>query len=122
MSKRNFTIDHVNNYFYIFLIIHAFGFLYITRKINQSIERGFTQNKSGTCVLSHLIASFKHAHYKGQAKGWIQGGPGPGTPLTTKMRPQYQNSTKLRPQNGCFGPKIIIFFKNFSLPSLSINS
>ena len=32
------------------------------------------------------------------------GGPRGQGPLTTKMRPQQQNSTKLRPQNGSFRP------------------
>ena len=36
-------------------------------------------------------------------QGQIQGGPrGPGPPRPPKMRPQHQNSTKLRPQNGSF--------------------
>ena len=38
-----------------------------TRKIKQSVESGFSENKSGTCVLSNLIAPDMHAHYKGQA-------------------------------------------------------
>ena len=36
------------------------------------------------------------------------GGPqGPGPPQPPKMRPQHQNSTKLRPQNGSFRPVMI---------------
>ena len=32
---------------------------------------------------------------------------GPGPPRSPKMRPQHQNSTKLRPQNGSFRPVTI---------------
>ena len=41
-------------------------------------------------------------------QGRIQGGPGGlGPPWPPKMRPQHQNSTKLRPQNGSFRPVMI---------------
>ena len=41
-------------------------------------------------------------------QGWIQGGVrGPGPPRPPKMKPQHQNSTKLRPQNGSFRPVTI---------------
>ena len=48
-------------------------------------------------------------------------GPGPLRP--PKMRPQHQNSTKFRPQNGHFRSLNNHFFpQNFSLTSLGINS
>ena len=48
------------------------------------------------------------------AQGRIQGGPwGPRPPWLPKMRPQHQNSTKLRPRMAVLGPKIIIFFQKF---------
>ena len=39
------------------------------------------------------------------SRGGSRGGPGP--PRPPKMRPQHQNSTKLRPQNGSFRPVTI---------------
>ena len=42
--------------------------------------------------------------YKLMFQGRIQEGPGAQVPQTPKMRPQHQNSTKLRPQNSSFGP------------------
>ena len=40
-------------------------------------------------------------------RGGSRGAWGPGPPRPPKMRPQHQNSTKLRPQNGSFRPVTI---------------
>ena len=56
------------------------------------------------------------------SRGRSRGPLGPGPPWPPKMRPQHQNSTKLRPRMAVLGPKIITFSKNFSLASLGINS
>ena len=43
-------------------------------------------------------------------QGQIQGGTGGLGPQPPEMRPQHQNSTKLRPQNGSFRPLNNLFF------------
>ena len=69
-----------------------------SRILNKEIHGGAKSNNySETMVEMHAINS--------EVAGADPGGPrGPGPPRPPKMRPQHQNSTKLRPQNGSFRP------------------
>ena len=55
-----------------------------------------------TLLPTFLIWDSSPSHFRGGSRG------GPGVPpRPPKMRPQHQNSTKLRPQNGSFRPVTI---------------
>ena len=56
--------------------------------------------------LSTFFKVYNNVQISGSQSGTRSGADpgGPGSPWPPKMKPQYQNSTKLRPQNGSFRP------------------
>ena len=87
----------------------------VCMKYLKAITDKFVSGTSYTCCC-HLHSSITVTpdvtrHHKSLFQGWIQGGPGGPGPQPPKMRPQHQNSTKLRPQNGSFRPLNKHFFQ-----------
>ena len=74
-----------------------------TKSARKSKDK--TDSSIAKCALDFTDVDVDHNNKHSKQQGWIQGGaPGARPPQPPKMRPQHQNSTKLRPQNGSFRP------------------